>query len=60
MYSTGHIIFIIISCFLITLGVGICVKKKMSTEKVLWACFLIGVICEVVKVFSVDEFLFSI
>ena len=57
MYSTGHIIFIIISFLMITLGVFICKKNKWSTDDVIKACFFIALTCEIVKIFSVIKIL---
>ena len=53
MYSQGHIIFIIASFIIIFLGVLFCKTKSIPTEKVIWACFLIGLTCEVIKIFCV-------
>lgn len=53
MFSEGHIIFIIISIILVVIGASICEKKKIPTEKVLWGCFFIALICEIIKILVV-------
>lgn len=53
MYSPSHILFIFISLSMVFIGVFLCIKNKIPTEKVIWICFLTGVICETIKIFDV-------
>ena len=55
MFSTGHIIWIVISLTLIVLGVLYCRKKRPSVDKMLKVCLLLGVVSEFVKVLCVME-----
>ena len=55
MFSKAHIFFIIFSFIIIVLGVSICDKKKIPTEKVVWACFFIGLSCEIIKILIVID-----
>ena len=55
MYSTAHIIFIIISLVLIVVGVMICEKTKVTIPSLIKVCFLIALICEVIKIFAIID-----
>ena len=55
MYSTAHIIFIIISLVLIVAGIMICEKKKVTIPSLIKVCFLIALICEVIKIFTIID-----
>ena len=55
MYSTAHIIFIIISLILIIIGVTICNKYKIEVYNLIKVCFIIALVCEVIKIFTIIE-----
>ena len=55
MYSTAHIIFIIISLILVVIGTLICAKNNVQVYDVIKVCFLIAVICEIIKIFTIIE-----
>lgn len=55
MYSTAHIIFIIISLVLIVVGVMICEKTKVTIPSLIKVCFLIALVCEVIKIFAIID-----
>ncbi|MBQ6560594.1 MAG: YwaF family protein [Erysipelotrichaceae bacterium] len=55
MFSTGHIIWIVISLILTIFGVLYCRRKRPSIDRLLKVCLLLGLISEVVKVLCVIE-----
>ena len=55
MYSKAHIIFIIISLILIIFGVLAVKKRNAPIHNLIKVCFLIALICEVLKVFMVID-----
>lgn len=55
MYSTAHIIFIIISLILIITGTMICKKSNVSVHSLIKICFFIALICEFIKIFTVID-----
>lgn len=57
MFSTGHLIWIAISAVLIIGGLAAIKIRKPTLEQVLKACFAVGILSEVTKVFSVTSIL---
>ena len=57
MFSTGHLIFIAISLFLIAFGVIMCLKIRPKLSRMINICFALSIISEIVKVLSVIEIL---
>ena len=57
MYSTGHIIWIIISLCIIVSGFLICKSKGPRLENFLKVCFALGIFAEFVKTFCVAQIL---
>ena len=55
MYSTGHIIFIIISLLMIAIGTFVCKKNKWPLDSVIKVCFFVAIICEMIKVLIVID-----
>ncbi|MBO6120012.1 MAG: YwaF family protein [Lachnospiraceae bacterium] len=55
MYSTAHIIFIIISLLMAFVGVLIVEKKKIIVPDLIKVCFIIALFCEIVKIFTIIE-----
>ena len=53
MFSTGHIIFIVISILIITVGICLYRKYNVSFERMLNICLLVCILSEIIKVFSV-------
>lgn len=53
MYSTAHIIFIIISLILVVIGTLICIRNNVQVYDVIKVCFLIAIICEIIKIFVI-------
>ena len=53
MFSTGHLIWIGISFILIIAGVLYCKKTKPSLTKLIKVCFVLGLVSEFIKIFSV-------
>jgi len=57
MFSTGHLVWIGISLALVVGGAAAIRVRKPTLEQVLRACLIVGVISEVIKVFSVTVIL---
>ena len=57
MYSTGHIIWIIISLCIIVTGFSVCKAKAPKFESLIKACFALGLFAEFVKIFCVAQIL---
>ena len=57
MFSTGHLIWIGISLALIVGGLIAIKIRRPTLEQVLRACLVVGVLSEIVKVFSVTVIL---
>ena len=55
MFSTGHLMWIGISVVLIVAGLAYFLRKRPPLRKVLFVCFVIGLVSEVIKVFSVAQ-----
>ena len=55
MFSQGHLIWIGISIFLIVVGLSACMRLKPPLRRVLTVCLVIGIISEIIKVFSVTK-----
>lgn len=55
MYSIGHIVFILISFILIIVVLSICEIKKVPADYFIKICFLIVLMCEIVKVFVIID-----
>ncbi len=55
MFSQGHLIWIAVSAALIAGGLFACLRRRPPLRRVLTVCMVLGVISEVVKVFSVAE-----
>ena len=55
MFSTGHLIWVCISFVLIAGGLFYCLKNRPSLRRVLSISMVLGVISEVIKVFSVSK-----
>ena len=53
MFSQGHLIWIGISAVLIAGGLLFCLRRKPPLRRVLTVCLALGVLSEVIKVFSV-------
>lgn len=51
MYSTGHIIFIIISLLMVLSASFILWKKKIKVENIIKVCFVIALALEIIKIF---------
>ena len=52
MFSQGHLIWIGISMVLIVGGLLLCIRKRPPLRSVLWVCFVIGLVSEVIKFFA--------
>lgn len=57
MFPPGHILWIAISAVLIVAGSAFCMTKRPAFEQVAKTCFCLGVVSEVVKIFSVAQIL---
>ena len=57
MFSTGHLLWIGISLILIIVGTIVCLRCKPPQRLVLKVCLGIGVVSEVIKLFSVVRIL---
>lgn len=57
MFSTGHIMWICISLFLIAGGLILVKIRKPAFDDVLKVCFFLGIIFELVKIFAVAQIL---
>ena len=55
MYTLGHIIFIVISLLIVALIVFVCKKNKWQIDNIIKVAFVIAVICEIIKVFSLID-----
>lgn len=55
MFSTGHLIFIGISVLLIIVGVALCLKYRPPIDRMVKVCFVLALVSEVIKIFSVIE-----
>ena len=57
MFSTAHIVFILLSAVLIAAGVLLIRRYRPSMDRLIRVCFVLGLISEAVKVFCVIEIL---
>ena len=57
MFSTGHIIWIVISMVSIITAFLFCLKRKPETDRILKICLVISLCSELVKIFSVSRIL---
>ncbi len=57
MFSTGHLLWIGISIVLITAGTIACIRERPPEDRILKICLAIGVLSEVIKLFSVIRIL---
>lgn len=55
MCSTGHILWIIISFLLIAVGIFACVRTKPDIDRLMKFCFVLGLVSEVIKYFSMIQ-----
>ena len=55
MYSVAHKIFIDISIVMTTVGIIFCGKKKIAIPDLIKVCFLLALICEVIKIFTIID-----
>jgi len=57
MFSSGHLLWIAISFVLIITGIVLCLCLNPPFEKVLRLCFVLGLVSELIKIFSVSNIL---
>ena len=57
MFSTAHIMFILLSAVLIAVGVLLIRRMRPSMDRLIRVCFVLGLISEAVKLFCVIEIL---
>lgn len=55
MFSQGHLIWIAISAVLIAGGLTVCLRRRPPIRRVMCVCLALGVISEIIKVFSVTQ-----
>lgn len=55
MFSLNHIIWIVICALIATIGIVCTEKTKPSFKTMVNICFAIGIISEIIKIFSVVE-----
>ena len=55
MFTVGHALFLVISFFMITIAIYACKKNKWQIDSIIKVCFVIAIICEIVKVFSLID-----
>lgn len=55
MFSLGHVIWIAVSFILIGIALLVAVRKKASLDKVIKVCFVLGLVSEVIKIYSVID-----
>ena len=55
MFSTGHVIWITVSFVLIGVALFITMHNKPSLDKVINVCFVLGLVSEVIKIYSVMD-----
>lgn len=54
MFSQGHLIWIGISAALIVGGVLVCLRRQPPLRRLFFVCLALGIVSEVIKVFSVS------
>ncbi len=55
MFSSGHVVWIFVSFILIGIALLIAVKRKAPLDKVIKVCFVLGIVSEIIKIYSVID-----